>query len=84
MAERGVCVAGLSTTGHPAAMAGASLWATRFSGKLNGLMAPTTPTGTRRVNASLPSPTLLDSIGTTSPESRRASTAAKVNVPTAR
>ena len=45
MADSGVWLAGLSTTGQPAAMAGASLWATRLSGKLNGLMAPTTPIG---------------------------------------
>ena len=47
---------GLSTTGQPAAIAGATLWATRLSGKLNGLMAPTTPIGTRSVKPSLPSP----------------------------
>ena len=40
MAESGVLPAGLSTTGHPAAMAGATLWATRLSGKLNGEIAP--------------------------------------------
>ena len=56
MAENGVWLAGFSTTGQPAAIAGATLWATRFSGKLNGLMAPTTPTGTRRTKPSLPSP----------------------------
>ena len=31
--------AGLSTTGHPAAIAGAILWQTRLSGKLNGEIA---------------------------------------------
>ena len=36
MADNGVWLAGFSTTGQPAAIAGASLWATRFSGKLNG------------------------------------------------
>ncbi len=46
-ADSGVCDAGLSTTAQPAASAGAILCATRFSGKLNGLMAPTTPIGTR-------------------------------------
>ena len=84
IAEMGVCDAGFSTTGHPAAMAGAILWATRFSGKLNGLMAPTTPTGRRRVKPSLPSPTSDASSGTISPARRRASTAANVNVDTAR
>ena len=56
IAQNGVWLAGFSTTGQPAAMAGASLWATRLSGKLNGAIAPTTPIGTRRVKPSLPSP----------------------------
>ena len=84
IAESGVWLAGFSTTGQPAAIAGASLCATRLSGKLNGLIAPTTPIGTRRVNASLPSPAALASIGTMSPASVRAATAANVNVETAR
>ena len=49
----GVWLAGLSTTGQPAAMAGATLWATRLSGKLNGAIAPTTPMGTRSVKPEL-------------------------------
>ena len=44
-AESGVCVAGFRTTGHPAASAGASLCATRLSGKLNGLIPATGPIG---------------------------------------
>ena len=84
MADNGVCDAGLSTTGHPAAIAGASLCATRLSGKLNGLMAPTTPIGSRRVKPSFPSPTSEASSGTISPLRRRASLAAKVKVDTAR
>ena len=79
-AESGVFSAGLSTTGHPAAIAGASLWATRLSGKLKGLIAPTTPTGSRIVKASLPAPEALEAIGTTFPASPRASAAANVNV----
>ena len=55
-AESGVWDAGFSTTAHPAASAGAILCATRLSGKLNGLIAPTTPIGSRWVNASFPSP----------------------------
>ena len=43
IAEIGVWPAGLSTTALPAAIAGPSLWATRLSGKLKGLIAPTTP-----------------------------------------
>ncbi len=81
---RGVCDAGFSTTGHPAAIAGATLWLTRFSGKLNGLIAPTTPTGTRSVNPSFPMPATLPSIAIISPASVRASTAAYTKVPTTR
>ena len=77
-AESGVWLAGLSTTAQPAASAGASLWATRLSGKLNGEIAPTIPIGLRSVNASLPSPACAASIGTISPASFRASTAANV------
>ncbi len=84
MAENGVWLAGFSTTGHPAAMAGASLWATRLSGKLNGLMAPTTPIGRRSVKPSLPSPAADASSGTISPASLRASAAENWNVLTAR
>ena len=83
-ADSGVWVAGLSTTAQPAASAGAILCATRLSGKLNGLIAPTTPTGRRSVNASLPTPAWEASIGTISPASLRASTAAKVYVDIAR
>ena len=66
-AESGVADAGLSTTGQPAAIAGASLWATRFSGKLNGLMAATTPIGTRSASPIRPAPEAVAPIGTTSP-----------------
>ena len=45
----GVRSAGFSTKGQPQAMAGATLWATRFSGKLNGVMKEQGPIGTRRV-----------------------------------
>ena len=83
-AESGVADAGLRTTAQPAASAGAILWATRLSGKLNGLIAPTMPTGTRNVKASFPSPACEASIGTMSPASLRASTAAIVYVDIAR
>ena len=46
----GVELAGLSTRVFPAARAGATLWATRLSGKLNGLIAAITPTGRRVQN----------------------------------
>ena len=83
-AESGVWLAGFRTTAQPAASAGASLCATRLSGKLNGLIAPTTPIGRLSVNASLPSPACEASIGTISPASVRASTAANVYVDIAR
>ncbi len=76
--------AGLRTTGQPAASAGAILCATRFSGKLNGEIAPTIPIGKRSVKPSFPSPAGEASMGTTSPASFRASTAANVYVETAR
>jgi hypothetical protein len=42
---RGSLEGGLRTMEHPAAIAGASLWAARLSGKLNGLIAATGPAG---------------------------------------
>ncbi len=45
----GVRLAGFSTNGQPAASAGATLCAARFSGKLNGEMNEHGPTGTRFV-----------------------------------
>ena len=77
-ADSGVADAGLSTMAQPAARAGAILCATRLHGKLNGEIAPTTPRGMRSVNASFPSPACAASIGTISPASLRASTAANV------
>ena len=68
----------------PAAIAGPSLWATRLSGKLKGLIAPTTPKGTRIITPSLPAPEAEASIGTVPPVSLRASTAEKVSVSTQR
>jgi hypothetical protein len=50
-AVSGVSSAGLCTTVLPAARAGASLLLDRISGKLNGVMAATTPIGSRRVYA---------------------------------
>ena len=47
-AESGVLVAGRTITALPAASAGPSLWQTVLSGKLNGVIASTTPTGNRR------------------------------------
>ncbi len=47
-AESGVTVAGFTTTAFPAATAGPTLWATRFSGSLKGVIAATTPIGKRK------------------------------------
>ncbi len=46
-APTGVALAGLRTNGHPAAIAGATLCAARFRGKLKGEMNEHAPTGTR-------------------------------------
>ena len=43
--DHGVGLAGLSTTQFPAAIAGASFHAAISSGKLNGMIWPTTPSG---------------------------------------
>ncbi len=69
---RGVFSDGLSTTAQPAATAGASLTTTWFSGRLNGVIAATTPTGSGTVTASLSCP----GTGIASPRCRSASAAA--------
>ena len=66
--EKGVWLAGFRTIGQPAAMAGATLWATRLSGKLNGQMAAMTPMGTRRVKPACPRPAGRRRAGTMSPD----------------
>ena len=48
-ADNGVSSAGLCTTTFPAASAGAIFELVRISGKLNGVIAATTPNGSRRV-----------------------------------
>ena len=50
-AVSGVSSAGLSTTVQPAASAGPIFHAAISSGKFHGMIAPTTPTGSLRVNA---------------------------------
>jgi hypothetical protein len=74
-ADNGVSLAGLMQTAFPAARAGPTLWATRFRGKLKGVMAATMPQGTRSVNPSLPLPPGAASRGMTSLPMRRASSA---------
>ena len=48
VADHGVSGAGLSTTVFPAARAGPILARFKLSGKFHGVMAPTTPTASRR------------------------------------
>ena len=55
-AESGVCSAGLSTTVTPAANAGPSFQAAISNGKFQGMICPTTPTGSLRVYASSSAP----------------------------
>ncbi len=83
-ADSGVSVAGLITTALPAARAGPTLWQTRFRGKLNGLIATTTPHGTRRVTPNRLPPLGSPSSGTVSPWIRLASSADPMIVSTAR
>ena len=45
----GVCSAGLMTTVHPAASAGATFQANISIGKFHGMIWPQTPTGSLRV-----------------------------------
>ncbi len=80
----GVCGAGFNTMGFPTARAGATLWATRFSGKLNGVMPSIGPMGTRRYSPKWLSVPGVMSNGTISPGMRLASSAATVNVMMAR
>ncbi len=83
-AVSGVLGAGLTTIGAPTAMAGATLCATRFSGKLNGEMPSTGPLGTWVTSASRPVAAGSVSRRCSSPEARRASSAAQRKVETAR
>ena len=78
--DSGVAGAGLTSTGAPTASAGATLWATRFSGKLNGAMASTGPRGKRRTIAARPAAAASVSRRSSSPPSRRTSSAAHRNV----
>ena len=47
--EPGACSDGLITTVHPAASAGATFQLISSSGEFQGVIAATTPTGSRRV-----------------------------------
>jgi len=75
---------GFSTIGQPDAIAGATLCAARFSGKLKGLMPATGPIGKRRVMPVRPRDEGSRSRGITSPWMRSASSAPRRKVSTAR
>src|SRR5687767_5019120 len=70
-AVNGVAEAGLSTTGQPAASAGAILRVTIVDGQFHGVIAATTPSGCLMTHRRL----LLNGEGTISPYTRRASSA---------
>ena len=75
---------GLRTIGLPLAMAGATLWAARLSGKLNGLMPAIGPIGKRRVIPTRSFDDGMMSSGMSSPVIRSASSAPSRKVITAR
>ncbi len=83
-AVSGVAEAGFSTTVFPAASAGASLWATKFRGKLNGEMAAITPRGWRIKKPFLLSDPRAASMAIVSPWTLSASPAANSKVSPAR
>ena len=64
----------------PAARPGPTLWQTRFRGKLKGVIAATTPHGTRRVKPNLPAPFDAALRSRVSPVRRFASSADRVIV----
>jgi hypothetical protein len=70
----------LRITALPAAKAGAILCATVLSGELNGVIATTTPSGTRSVKPMRPDCCGAPASGTTSPARRRASSAESFSV----
>src|SRR5690606_42107188 len=72
----GVRLAGLRIKGVPTAMAGPSLWAARFRGKLNGLIKAQGPMGTRVVMPVEVWARALISRGMVAPETRVVSVAA--------
>ena len=85
MAVSGVSSAGFSTSVFPAASAGPTLCATRFSGKLNGVIADDDAERRRGGRSRrVPRRSADASIGTVSPWIRLASSPANVNVSTLR
>jgi hypothetical protein len=84
VALNGVRAEGFRTIVFPDASAGATLCATIFNGALNEVIPQTTPRGTRIVNAIRCACPGAASIGTISPVSRFASSAAMMKVWTVR
>ena len=83
-AETGAFGEGFKITALPAARAGPTLCAARFTGPLNGVIATTTPTGNRRTSPIFPAPMAEPSIGMCSPWIRIASSAHRRRVSAAR
>ena len=83
-AESGVCEAGFWTTGAPTAIAGATLWAVRLSGKLKGVIARTGPSGTRFTTPHRATEAAFTSSGSISPFHASRAAAAAENVAEAR
>lgn len=83
-AKQGVCGPRFSTTVQSVAMTGANLCATRFTGKLKGVIAKIGPSGNRRTITARPAVAGCQSSGSHSPPIRVASSAATANVNTAR
>jgi hypothetical protein len=79
-AVSGVLVEGLRITALPAAKAGATLCVTVLSGELKGVIAATTPSGTRMVKPMRPAWPGAPASGITSPASRRASSPESLSV----
>ena len=75
---------GLRTIGLPLAIAGDSLWAARFSGKLNGEIAAIGPIGNRRVIPTRSLEAGMRSSGISSPVMRSDSSAPSLKVSVAR
>ena len=84
IATSGVLLDGLSSTGTPAAIAGASLCATWLSGWLNGVIAATRPSGSRIVKIFRAGPFFAASQEKMLSSSRNASAAANLNTSCAR
>ena len=83
-AVSGAAEAGFTMVALPPMIDGPSLWASRFRGALNGVIAATTPIGRRCENAQRGRPPGVVSVGICSPASRSAARADNRSVSAAR